>query len=246
MFFQEKDMTSCSKLVNLSLATGFRWKLLETVKRSRSSNWLCWSTKELLTSHPLSRLLTMLDCPLEWLVRYNSLVWHSWFPLLSNLLSPVCFQVLNPLNADCSGNASHICVDQLQNAAPVDPGIIQDEPDLKFYLPFGFFVYDMEHLFQDNSYESFIGEKIFVKCIKMPTCCLFDISLQYLQLDSIWRATWTISHSCLLLCRLSPSQRTFFQDKSAMRLHALQTVGWSVRVHKCWTSHWIPSLSCSW
>lgn len=45
-----------------------------------------------------------------------------------------------------------ICVSQLKNAKSIDPGLLQERPDVKIFLPFRFHLYTPEDLFQPNTY----------------------------------------------------------------------------------------------
>lgn len=66
--------------------------------------------------------------------------------------------MLNPLDAQCNRERSDaICVSQLKNAREVDRSILQEKPDVKIFLPFKFYVYRVEELFQPNTYNRFLG-----------------------------------------------------------------------------------------
>ncbi|XP_025829791.1 laccase-5 isoform X2 [Agrilus planipennis] len=66
--------------------------------------------------------------------------------------------VLNPLDAICNKPRKEaICVSQLSNAKKVDPGILEERPDIKIFLPFRFFTYTPEQLFQPNTYHIFLA-----------------------------------------------------------------------------------------
>ncbi|KAM0733524.1 Laccase-1 [Formica fusca] len=65
--------------------------------------------------------------------------------------------VLNPLNASCEVPLDDkICVSQLDSIEPIDKRILQPEPDIKFYLPIGFYLYTLQELFQPNQYDRFL------------------------------------------------------------------------------------------
>ncbi|XP_041977206.1 laccase-5-like [Aricia agestis] len=65
--------------------------------------------------------------------------------------------VMNPLDARCNEPRNDaICVSQLKNALHIDPAILQDRPDVKIFLPFRFFAYRPEMLFQPNTYNRFL------------------------------------------------------------------------------------------
>ncbi|XP_038215387.1 laccase isoform X3 [Zerene cesonia] len=65
--------------------------------------------------------------------------------------------VMNPLDARCNEPRNDaICVSQLKNARHIDPAILQDRPDVKIFLPFRFFVYRPEMLFQPNTYNRYL------------------------------------------------------------------------------------------
>lgn len=66
---------------------------------------------------------------------------------------------MNPLDAICNRQRNEaICVSQLKNAKNIDPGILQERPDVKIFLPFRFFAYRPEMLFQPNTYNKYLGE----------------------------------------------------------------------------------------
>jgi len=67
-------------------------------------------------------------------------------------------KVMNPLDAQCNRQRNDaICVSQLKNALEIDRGILAEKPDVKIFLPFRFFVYRAEDLFQPNTYNRFLG-----------------------------------------------------------------------------------------
>lgn len=69
---------------------------------------------------------------------------------------------MNPLDARCNITRNDaICVSQLKNAKHIDPAILQDRPDVKIFLPFRFFAYMPEMLFQPNTYNRYLG-KLFI------------------------------------------------------------------------------------
>lgn len=68
---------------------------------------------------------------------------------------------MNPLDARCNIQRDDaICVSQLKNARDIDPAVLQERPDVKIFLPFRFFVYRPEMLFQPNTYNRFLGKLI--------------------------------------------------------------------------------------
>lgn len=71
-------------------------------------------------------------------------------------------QVLNPLDAQCDQpRQDAICVNQLKDASKrtiQDPALLQEKPDVKIFLPFRFYLYRPEELFQPNTYNRFLGE----------------------------------------------------------------------------------------
>lgn len=65
---------------------------------------------------------------------------------------------MNPLDAQCNTQRDDaICVSQLKNANEVDRAILQDKADVKIFLPFRFYLYRVEELFQPNTYNRFLG-----------------------------------------------------------------------------------------
>lgn len=74
-------------------------------------------------------------------------------------------QVLNPLDAQCDKpRQDAICVNQLKDASKrtlQDPGLLQEKPDVKIFLPFRFYLYRPEELFQPNTYNRFLGKFTF-------------------------------------------------------------------------------------
>jgi len=66
---------------------------------------------------------------------------------------------LNPLDAQCDAKRDDaICVNQLKNARAIDPALLQEKPDVKIFLPFRFYLYRPEELFQPNTYNRFLGK----------------------------------------------------------------------------------------
>lgn len=65
---------------------------------------------------------------------------------------------MNPLDAQCDVKRDDaICVNQLKNAKAIDPALLQEKPDVKIFLPFRFYLYRPEELFQPNTYNRFLG-----------------------------------------------------------------------------------------
>lgn len=66
---------------------------------------------------------------------------------------------MNPLDAQCNRDRNDaICVSQLKSAQEIDRGILSEKPDVKIFLPFRFYVYRPEELFQPNTYNRFLGK----------------------------------------------------------------------------------------
>lgn len=66
---------------------------------------------------------------------------------------------MNPLDAVCNRERDDaICVSQLKNANPIDQGVLQEKPDVKIFLPFRFYLYRVDELFQPNTYNRFLGK----------------------------------------------------------------------------------------
>lgn len=69
---------------------------------------------------------------------------------------------MNPLDAQCDTRREDaICVNQLKNARAIDPALLQEKPDVKIFLPFRFYLYRPEELFQPNTYNRFLGNTRF-------------------------------------------------------------------------------------
>lgn len=76
-------------------------------------------------------------------------------------------QVLNPLDAICNKpRRDAVCVSQLRSSRKVDEAILQERPDVKIFLPFRFFFYKPEQLFEPHTYNRFLG-KFCVKQLKI-------------------------------------------------------------------------------
>lgn len=70
---------------------------------------------------------------------------------------------MNPLDAQCNMERDDaICVSQLKNAKEIDRALLQEKPDVKIFLPFRFYLYRPEELFQPNTYNRFLGNAIFI------------------------------------------------------------------------------------
>lgn len=68
---------------------------------------------------------------------------------------------MNPLDAMCNTQRNDaICVSQLKSAQEIDRGLLAEKPDVKIFLPFRFFVYRPEELFQPNTYNRYLGKPI--------------------------------------------------------------------------------------
>lgn len=66
---------------------------------------------------------------------------------------------MNPLDAVCNRERDDaICVSQLKSANPIDQGVLQEKPDVKIFLPFRFYLYRVDELFQPNTYNRFLGK----------------------------------------------------------------------------------------
>lgn len=75
------------------------------------------------------------------------------------LLNTKPWKVMNPLDAQCDTRREDaICVNQLKNARATDPALLQEKPDVKIFLPFRFYLYRPEELFQPNTYNRFLGK----------------------------------------------------------------------------------------
>ncbi|XP_070502911.1 uncharacterized protein [Chironomus tepperi] len=69
----------------------------------------------------------------------------------------VCDMVLNPLDAVCNTKRSDaICVSNLKNARKIKEEVLQERPDIKIFLPFRFYFYQLEELFRPNTYNVFL------------------------------------------------------------------------------------------
>lgn len=80
---------------------------------------------------------------------------------------------MNPLDAQCNTPRNDaVCVSQLKSALEIDRGLLAEKPDVKIFLPFRFYVYRPEELFQPNTYNRYLGEfsQIFRQCAIM---CLY-------------------------------------------------------------------------
>ncbi|CAG9807488.1 unnamed protein product [Chironomus riparius] len=68
--------------------------------------------------------------------------------------------VMNPLDAQCDQpRQDAICVNQLKHAGKhidADPALLKEKPDVKIFLPFRFYLYKPEELFQPNTYNRFL------------------------------------------------------------------------------------------
>jgi hypothetical protein len=66
---------------------------------------------------------------------------------------------LNALNATCEVPLDDtLCVSNLDSIEPIDKDILLPEPDIKFYLPVGFYQYTSQEVFQPNQYAKFMGK----------------------------------------------------------------------------------------
>ena len=69
---------------------------------------------------------------------------------------------MNPLDAQCDQpRQDAICVNQLKHAGKhidADPELLKEKPDVKIFLPFRFYLYKPEELFQPNTYNRFLGK----------------------------------------------------------------------------------------
>ncbi|XP_011177989.1 uncharacterized protein LOC105209329 isoform X1 [Zeugodacus cucurbitae] len=65
--------------------------------------------------------------------------------------------VMNPLDAQCNTPRNDaVCVSQLKSAVEIDRGLLTEKPDVKIFLPFRFYVYRPEELFQPNTYNRYL------------------------------------------------------------------------------------------
>lgn len=70
-------------------------------------------------------------------------------------------QILNPLDAKCNIKRDDaICVTNLKNAAEIDESILHERPDVKIFLPFRFYIYNIPELFQANKYQRYLGNLV--------------------------------------------------------------------------------------
>lgn len=70
-------------------------------------------------------------------------------------------KVMNPLDAQCNRQRNDaICVSQLKSALEIDRGLLAEKPDVKIFLPFRFYLYRPEELFQPNTYNRFLGKSV--------------------------------------------------------------------------------------
>lgn len=71
---------------------------------------------------------------------------------------------MNPLDAQCDQpRQDAICVSQLKDASKRtanDPALLTEKPDVKIFLPFRFYLYRPEELFQPNTYNRFLGNTV--------------------------------------------------------------------------------------
>jgi hypothetical protein len=60
---------------------------------------------------------------------------------------------MNPLDAICDEpRADAVCVSSLKSAKPVESDVLIKDPDISIFLPFRFYTYKPEELFQANKY----------------------------------------------------------------------------------------------
>lgn len=79
---------------------------------------------------------------------------------------------MNPLDAICNRKRNDaVCVSNLKNAKAVDKGVLVERPDVKIFLPFRFFVYDVKNLFIANTYNRYLG-KLWMSLFQLNTCIL--------------------------------------------------------------------------
>lgn len=66
---------------------------------------------------------------------------------------------MNPLDAVCNqARDDAICVSQLKAGREIDRALLQEKPDVKIFLPFRFYLYRVDELFQPNTYNRFLGK----------------------------------------------------------------------------------------
>lgn len=121
---------------------------------------------------------------------------------------------MNPLDAICNRQRNEaICVSQLKNARNIDPGILQERPDVKIFLPFRFFVYRPEMLFQPNTYNKYLGEHFRPLKVRfifysfklhhynsfITLLNSFNLFWQWPRLETTWSVWLMRSRTCLLL-----------------------------------------------
>lgn len=89
-----------------------------------------------------------------------TILWTLTIHLPTHLINNIeteNLQVLNPLDAVCDRQRNDaVCVSNLKNAKKPDKGVLVERPDVKIFLPFRFYFYRVEELFQANNYNRFL------------------------------------------------------------------------------------------
>lgn len=55
--------------------------------------------------------------------------------------------------------ADAVCVNNLKNFDIIDESLLQERPDVKLFLPFRFYLYQIPELFVANQYNRYLGKK---------------------------------------------------------------------------------------
>lgn len=65
---------------------------------------------------------------------------------------------MNPLDAICDKKRNDaICVSNLKNARKVKEELLQERPDIKIFLPFRFYFYQVDELFRPQTYNKYLA-----------------------------------------------------------------------------------------
>jgi hypothetical protein len=64
---------------------------------------------------------------------------------------------MNPLDAICDRKRNDaVCVSNLKNSKKVNEELLQERPDIKIFLPFRFYFYNVQELFRPQTYNRFL------------------------------------------------------------------------------------------
>lgn len=97
--------------------------------------------------------------------------------------------VMNPLDAQCNMPRNDaVCVSQLKSALDIDRGLLAEKPDVKIFLPFRFYVYRPEELFQPNTYNRYLGTLILVYLQQQHVIMFVSMFVSCLYSCSHWRS----------------------------------------------------------